>query len=132
MVSLIAYSGPGAPAYPTFPVTQGLTGAAIREKATVLVGDVQQGVVPLDREVAERLRRSGKPVLVAINKADHERAAAVMTGTWQDLGIELAWRAVPAVVDSGFARALNDQATAGGGFRSPSARHWVSEEVPNE
>jgi putative methionine-R-sulfoxide reductase with GAF domain len=41
MVSLIAYSGPGAPAYPTFPVTQGLTGAAIREKATVLVGDVQ-------------------------------------------------------------------------------------------
>jgi putative methionine-R-sulfoxide reductase with GAF domain len=41
MVSIIAYSGPGAPAYPTFPVTDGLTGAAIREKATVLVGDVQ-------------------------------------------------------------------------------------------
>ena len=41
MVSIIAYSGPGAPAYPTFPVTWGLTGAAIREKATVLVGDVQ-------------------------------------------------------------------------------------------
>ena len=41
MVFIIAYSGPGLPAYPTFPVTQGLTGAAIREKATVLVGDVQ-------------------------------------------------------------------------------------------
>jgi putative methionine-R-sulfoxide reductase with GAF domain len=40
-VSIIAYSGPGAPAYPTFPVNRGLTGEAIREKATVLVGDVQ-------------------------------------------------------------------------------------------
>jgi GAF domain-containing protein len=39
-VSIIAYSGPGAPAYPTFAITEGLTGAAIREKATVLVGDV--------------------------------------------------------------------------------------------
>ena len=41
MVSILAYSGPGAPAYPIFPITQGLTGAAIRAKATVLVGDVQ-------------------------------------------------------------------------------------------
>src|SRR5215469_1563527 len=41
VVSIIAYSGPGAPAHPTFPVTEGLTGAAIREKATVLVGDVR-------------------------------------------------------------------------------------------
>lgn len=41
MVSIIAYSGPGAPAYPTFSATRGLTGAAIREKATVLVGDVR-------------------------------------------------------------------------------------------
>src|SRR5436305_13855630 len=42
MVSLIAYSGPGAPAYATFPVTQGLTGAAIRDSATLLVGHVQR------------------------------------------------------------------------------------------
>ena len=41
MVSIIAYSGAGAPAYPTFAITEGLTGAAIRKKATVLVGDVQ-------------------------------------------------------------------------------------------
>ena len=34
-------SGPGAPVYPTFPITKGLTGAAIREKATVVVGDVR-------------------------------------------------------------------------------------------
>ena len=40
----------------------------------ILVVNVQEGVVPLDREVAERLRRSGKPVLVAANKADNNRA----------------------------------------------------------
>src|SRR2546425_193101 len=41
----------------------------------VLVVNVQEGVVPLDREVAERLRQSGKPVLVAANKVDTSRAA---------------------------------------------------------
>src|SRR2546422_953110 len=42
------------------------------DTATVilLVVNVQEGLVPLDREVAERLRASGKPVLVAANKAD--------------------------------------------------------------
>jgi GTP-binding protein len=39
----------------------------------VLVVNVQEGVVPLDREVASRLRRSGKPVLVAVNKVDTHR-----------------------------------------------------------
>jgi len=50
LVSLVAYSsahgpgtsiGPGAPAYPIFPTGNGLTGAAVREKATVVVGDVR-------------------------------------------------------------------------------------------
>jgi putative methionine-R-sulfoxide reductase with GAF domain len=40
LVSNIAWSGPGAPAYPTFPITQGLTSRAISEKRTVNVGDV--------------------------------------------------------------------------------------------
>lgn len=40
----------------------------------ILVVNVQEGLVPLDREVAERLRRSGKPVLVAVNKVDTGRA----------------------------------------------------------
>jgi len=38
--------------------------------AIILVVNVQEGVVPLDREVAERLRRSGKTILVAVNKVD--------------------------------------------------------------
>ena len=38
----------------------------------MLVVNVREGIVPLDREVAQRLRRAGKKVLVAVNKADNE------------------------------------------------------------
>jgi GTP-binding protein len=48
---------------------------ALDEAAVIiLVVNVQEGVVPLDREVAERLRHAGKPVLVAVNKVDNTRA----------------------------------------------------------
>jgi putative methionine-R-sulfoxide reductase with GAF domain len=40
-VSAIAWSGPEAPAYPVFSITSGLTSAAIREKKTIVVGDVR-------------------------------------------------------------------------------------------
>ena len=36
----VAWSGPAAPAHPTFPSSQGLTGAAIAERATVCSNDV--------------------------------------------------------------------------------------------
>src|SRR5688572_11238726 len=42
----------------------------------ILVVNVQEGVVPLDREVAQRLRTSNKPVLVAVNKVDNPNARA--------------------------------------------------------
>ena len=41
LVSIIAWSGPSAPEHPTFPMTQGLTGAAISEKRAIVVGDVR-------------------------------------------------------------------------------------------
>jgi GTPase len=40
----------------------------------ILVVNVQEGVVPLDKEVASRLRSCKKPVLVAVNKVDTDRA----------------------------------------------------------
>lgn len=40
LVSNVAWSGSGAPQYPTFPVTQGLTSRAIASRKTVNVGDV--------------------------------------------------------------------------------------------
>lgn len=40
----------------------------------VLVVNVQEGIVPLDKEVAMRLRKCGKPVIVAVNKVDTSKA----------------------------------------------------------
>ena len=40
----------------------------------ILVVNVQEGILPLDREVAQRLRQSGKPILVAVNKVDTYKA----------------------------------------------------------
>jgi L-methionine (R)-S-oxide reductase len=40
MVVICAWSGPGAPQYPQFPATRGLTGAAIAARKTVNVGEV--------------------------------------------------------------------------------------------
>ena len=42
--------------------------------AIILVVNVQEGIVPLDKEVAAKLHRSGKTVFVAVNKVDTERA----------------------------------------------------------
>ncbi|HVM48442.1 MAG TPA: ribosome biogenesis GTPase Der [Candidatus Acidoferrum sp.] len=53
----------------------------------ILVVNVQEGVVPLDRETAVRLRRSGKPVLVAVNKVDTSRAEPG-TVEFAELGFE--------------------------------------------
>jgi len=39
----------------------------------LLVVDAQAGLMPLDEEVAARLREARKPVIVVANKADHER-----------------------------------------------------------
>ena len=40
-VSIIAWAGSGAPEFPKFPRTKGLTGAAIAQKKSVIVGDVR-------------------------------------------------------------------------------------------
>jgi len=40
-VSIVGWSGPSAPAYPSFPVTKGLTASAIESKKAVIVGDVR-------------------------------------------------------------------------------------------
>jgi L-methionine (R)-S-oxide reductase len=40
LVRNVTWSGPGAPEYPTFPLSKGLTSAAISQKQIVNVGDV--------------------------------------------------------------------------------------------
>jgi L-methionine (R)-S-oxide reductase len=39
-ISVLGWSGPGPPAHPRFPVSEGLCGAAVASRATVIVGDV--------------------------------------------------------------------------------------------
>lgn len=53
----------------------------------VLVVDAREGLMPLDHEVAERLRRSGKPVLVAANKTDTPEAQSLAV-EFSELGFE--------------------------------------------
>jgi GTP-binding protein len=53
----------------------------------LLVVDAREGVVPLDRDVAERLRRSGKPVLVVANKADSPQTQSLSV-EFSELGFE--------------------------------------------
>jgi GTPase len=55
--------------------------------AIVLVVNVQEGIVPLDREVAAKLRTSGKPILVAVNKVDTHRLEGAVT-EFSRLGFE--------------------------------------------
>ncbi len=39
-IAVVAWTGPGRPANPRFPVSQGLCGAAVRSKSSVIVPDV--------------------------------------------------------------------------------------------
>ncbi len=43
--------------------------------AIILVVDVTEGVVPLDLEIARKLRASGKKIFLAVNKVDNDRRA---------------------------------------------------------
>ena len=42
-------------------------------EAIIFVVNLQEGIVPLDVEVAQHLRQSGKPTILAINKADNAK-----------------------------------------------------------
>jgi GTP-binding protein len=54
-------------------------------RVIIMVVNVHEGVVPLDKEVAAQLRRAGKEVLVAVNKVDNDRAD-IGAGEFSELG----------------------------------------------
>jgi GTP-binding protein len=61
---------------------------AIEEAAhLILVVDGREGVVPLDEELAQLLRRTGKPLAIAVNKVDAEQHSA-LAGEFHRLGIK--------------------------------------------
>src|SRR5271157_3425160 len=60
---------------------------AIEEAAQlVLVVDARQGIVPLDEELAHLLRRTGKPLSLAVNKVDAAQHSP-LAGEFHGLGI---------------------------------------------
>ncbi len=61
---------------------------AIAEADTVLfVGDGQQGLTPQDREVINKVRSSGKPLYVLVNKVDDPKHEALIHDFYQ-MGVE--------------------------------------------
>jgi len=53
---------------------RGAVNAAVRESDLLLfLVDAQHGLSPMDEELARLLRRSGKPVVLVVNKVDHPK-----------------------------------------------------------
>ncbi len=52
----------------------------------ILVVDGRAGLLPADREVAQRLRKSQKPVFIAVNKVDEPRFAEEQMADFYQLG----------------------------------------------
>src|SRR5919109_1862192 len=105
-ITAIGWNGPGPPAHPRFPVTQGLSGAAVATRQAVVVNDVSadpryltafastlsEAIVPvldpatgtvlgtLDVESAER------DAFTAADRRALERCAAALTGLFAEAG----------------------------------------------
>ena len=61
---------------------------AINEADVILfVADVTSGLHPLDSEVAQMLRKSGKPVFLLANKADNEKREPLAASEFYPLGL---------------------------------------------
>ena len=62
---------------------------ALEESAAVIfVVDGRAGITPTDEDIALKLRRGGKPVVVAMNKLDNERQEDAMLGEAYALGFD--------------------------------------------
>jgi putative methionine-R-sulfoxide reductase with GAF domain len=72
VVSNVAWSGPSAPEYPTFPLTKGLTSRAITGKKTVNVGDVVH-----DSDYLTALATTRSEIIVPV--LDNRRARVIGT-----------------------------------------------------
>ena len=57
-------------------VEQQINAAVVAADLVIFLVDAQEGLTGLDREAAELLRRSGKPILLVANKVDHEKHEA--------------------------------------------------------
>jgi GTP-binding protein len=71
-----------------FPLIKRQIEASVSEAAALLfVVDFKAGLLPQDREIVQLLRRTGKPVLVVVNKVDSPKGES-LAGEFYELGTE--------------------------------------------
>lgn len=58
-----------------------------RADLILLVVDAQAGLHPQDKAIADRLRRTGRPIILAVNKVDHPKHA-LAAAEFHQLGLE--------------------------------------------
>jgi putative methionine-R-sulfoxide reductase with GAF domain len=73
LVTNLVYSGPGAPDYPTFPISKGLTGAAISSRQTVNVGDVHA-----DSRYLSAFASTRSEIIVPLFSRDRDRVVGTL------------------------------------------------------
>jgi len=56
--------------------------------AIIFVVDGKEGLTPLDRQAAEYVRRSGKPIFMLVNKIDGSEFEAELTAEFHSMGLE--------------------------------------------
>ena len=60
--------------------------ALLRADVVLFVVDVQQGLLPLDQDIAARLRRIGRPVVLVVNKVEHAKHESTAAAEFERLG----------------------------------------------
>jgi len=100
LVSNVAWSGPSAPAFPTFPITKGLTSRAIATKTTVNVGDVAS-----DSSYLTALESTRSEIIVPV--LDHTRDCVIGTIDVESMHLNAFDSASQALLEE-IARALAD------------------------
>jgi len=72
-IAVLAWSGPGPPEHPTFRATEGLCGAAVEQRSTVVVGDVMA-----DPRYLSTLGGTRSEIVVPIFAPDGVRVAGLI------------------------------------------------------
>jgi L-methionine (R)-S-oxide reductase len=72
-IAAMGWSGPGPPEHPRFPVTEGLCGAAVAQRATVVVGDVSA-----DARYLTTLGTTRSEIVVPVFAADRQRVVGLI------------------------------------------------------
>ncbi len=91
---------------PDSPITQKIkhqVEAAVAEADVIIfAADIQNGVIATDREIADILRKSHKPIVLAVNKADNARLESQINDFYQ-LGL-----GTPVAMSGLHGRGIND------------------------